>query len=119
MLKSLDLEYHNLNPSKGLYYGLLEEGRIPRVTTDFLIHLAMETAPKNTRAYGRSELVRHLLHERHASVADPSPTPDGLFPPYVINWSIFQVRGHAPFPMPDPFKTYLEDVRTHLDSVIV
>jgi hypothetical protein len=29
------------------------------------------------------------------------------------------VRGRAPFPMPDPFKTYLEDVRTHLDSVIV
>lgn len=119
MLKSLDLEYHNLNHAKGLYYGLLEEGRAPRVTTDRLIHLATETAPKNTRAYGRSELVRHLLHELPASAADQSPAPDGLFPPYVINWSIFQVRGHAPFPMPDPFKTYLEDVRTHLKSVIV
>ena len=119
MLKSLDLEYHNLNQAKGLYYGLLAEGRAPRVTTDRLIHLAMDTAPKNTRAYGRSELVRHLLHERPASSADQYPAPDGLFPPYVINWSIFQVQGHAPFPMPDPFKTYLEDVRTHLQSVIV
>jgi proteasome accessory factor A len=119
MLKSLDLEYHNLNHAKGLYHGLLEEGRAPRVTTDRLIRLAMDTAPKNTRAYGRGELVRHLLNERLASAADQLPVHDELFPPYVINWSIFQVRGHAPFPMPDPFKTYLDDVRTHLDSVIV
>lgn len=119
MLKSLDLEYHNLNRAKGLYQGLLEEGRVPRVTTDSLIQLAMDTPPKNTRAYGRGELVKHLLNERSVSVADQFPTPDGLFPSYVINWSIFQVRGRAPFPMPNPFKTYLEDVRTHLDSVIV
>jgi proteasome accessory factor A len=119
MLKSLDLEYHNLNQAKGLYHGLLEEGRVPRVTTDSLIHCAMETAPKNTRAYGRSELVRYLLNERPVSMTDQLPSPDGLFPSYVINWSIFQVRGRAPFPMPDPFKTYLEDVRTHLERVIV
>ena len=29
-LKSLDLEYHNLHPDKGLYYGLIEEGHVPR-----------------------------------------------------------------------------------------
>lgn len=119
MLKSLDLEYHNLNQTKGLYYGLLEEGRVPRVTTDRLIHLATEIAPKNTRAYGRSELVRRLLDAGPLLEANHLPSIDGLFPPYVINWSIFQVRGHAPFPMADPFKTYLEDVRTHLESAIV
>lgn len=115
MLKSLDLEYHNLNYAKGLYHGLLEEGRAPRVTTDRLIELAMDTAPKNTRAYGRSELVRHLLDDPAISPADQPHASGGLFPPYVINWSIFQVRGHAPFPMSDPFKTYLEDVRAHLE----
>ena len=26
-LKSLDLEYHNLDPEKGLYFGLIEEGK--------------------------------------------------------------------------------------------
>lgn len=119
VLKSLDLEYHNLNPTKGLYHGLLEEGSVPRVTTDALIHRAMETSPKNTRASGRSELVRRLLREQSSSAAEQLPASDGLFPPYVINWSIFQVRGRAPFPMPDPFRTYLEDVQTHLDSVIV
>ncbi|OQW31597.1 MAG: hypothetical protein A4E19_08270 [Nitrospira sp. SG-bin1] len=120
MLKSLDLEYHNLNPAKGLYHGLVEEGRAPRVTTDSLIHRAMETAPKNTRAYGRGELVRYLLNEcSPVSVSDQLPSPDGLFPTYVINWSIFQVRGRPPFAMPDPFKTYVEEVRTHLQHIVV
>jgi proteasome accessory factor A len=119
MLKSLDLEYHNLHHMKGLYYGLLEEGRVPRLTTDFLIQHAMEEAPKNTRAYGRSELVKHLLNTGPVAEAAHLPDAGGLFPSYVINWSIFQMRGRVPFPMPDPFKTYLEDVRTHLQSAIV
>jgi proteasome accessory factor A len=118
VLKSLDLEYHNLNPAKGLYHGLLEEGRVPRVTTDALIQIAMDEAPKNTRAYGRSALVKHLLNVWSRSESDHVAQSDGLFPPYVINWSIFQVRGRAPFPMQDPFKTYVEDVRSHLQNVI-
>ncbi len=119
LLKSLDLEYHNLNQTKGLYYGLLEEGRVPRLITDALIHLAMNQAPKNTRAYGRSELVNHLLNTWVGAETDERQQAEGIFPPYVINWSIFQVRGHLPFPMPDPFRTYVEDVRTHLQSIIV
>ena len=119
LLKSLDLEYHNLNHAKGLYYGLLEEGRVPRLTTDALIQMAMDQAPKNTRAYGRSALVRHLLGSGEAMDFDRPGTPEGLFPAYVINWSIFQVRGRAPFPMPDPFRTYLDDVRAHLEPIIV
>ena len=31
MLKSLDLEYHNLHPERGLCYGLEDEGRGPRL----------------------------------------------------------------------------------------
>ncbi len=118
VLKSLDLEYHNLNPAKGLYHGLMEEGRVPRVTTDSLIELAMDQAPKNTRAYGRGELVKHLLGSWAGTDFDQFGNPERLFPPYVINWSIFQVRGRAPFPMQDPFKTYVEDIRSHLQNVI-
>ena len=53
-LKSLDLEYHNINPEKGLYFGLEEEGRVPRVTTNTAIDLAMQNPPRNTRAFGRA-----------------------------------------------------------------
>ena len=114
MLKCLDLEYHNLNQAKGLYYGLLEEGRVPRLTTDKAIDLATDHPPRNTRAFGRGELVRHLL-DCGSSVEPDRPDEDGrFFPSYVINWSIFQLRGQAPFPMPDPFKTYAQEVRAHV-----
>jgi proteasome accessory factor A len=117
MLKSLDLEYHNLHPDKSLYHGLLQEGQVPRLTTDTAIDLAMDQAPKNTRAYGRSELVKHLLASSDSTESETHPSDERFFPPYVINWSIFQVRGRAPFPMPDPFKTYAQDVRAHLQMV--
>ncbi|HKC93956.1 MAG TPA: proteasome accessory factor PafA2 family protein [Nitrospira sp.] len=116
MLKSLDLEYHNLNPKKGLYYGLLEEGRAPRLTTDKAIDLAMEHPPKNTRAFARGELVKHLLACGPSAEPSDAKKDERFFPSYVINWSIFQLRGQAPFPMPDPFKTYLQEVRSHLSG---
>jgi proteasome accessory factor A len=115
-LKSLDLEYHNLHQGKGLYYGLMEEGRVPRLITDKAITLAMDHPPRNTRAFGRGELVRHLLACGPPDAPD-DPKPEERFSPsYVINWSIFQLRGLAPFPMPDPFKTYVQEVRAHLQK---
>jgi proteasome accessory factor A len=115
-LKSLDLEYHNLHQGKGLYFGLMEEGRVPRLITDKAITLAMDHPPRNTRAFGRGELVRHLLAcGPPDESADPKPE-ERFSPSYVINWSIFQLRGQAPFPMPDPFKTYVQEVRAHLQT---
>ncbi len=113
-LKSLDLAYHNLDPEKGLYFGLQAEGRAPRVTSDKAVELAEARPPRNTRAFGRGELVRHLLEWKPP---DDGEGPDGRFtPPYVINWSVFKLRGHLPFPMPNPFKTYAHEVRAHLNK---
>ncbi|HEX5646764.1 MAG TPA: proteasome accessory factor PafA2 family protein [Nitrospira sp.] len=114
MMKSLDLEYHNLNKDKSLYDGLVQEGRVPRLTTDKAIDLAADHAPKNTRAFGRGELVKHLLAAGCPSESNEPKTDERLFPSYVINWSIFQVRGKMPFPMSDPFKTYVQEIRSHL-----
>jgi len=114
MMKSLDLEYHNLNRDKSLYDGLVEEGRVPRLTTDKAIDLAADHAPKNTRAFGRGELVKHLLAAGCLSESNEPKADERLFPSYVINWSIFQVRGKMPFSMSDPFKTYVQEIRSHL-----
>jgi len=114
MLKSLDLEYHNLHPDKGLYFGLLDEGRAPRLTTDKAVELAQEHPPRNTRAFGRGELIRHLLACGPPAEPDQPRTEERFFPAYVINWAVFQLRGSPPFPMPDPFKTYVNEVRSHL-----
>jgi proteasome accessory factor A len=114
MLKSLDLEYHNLNPDKGLYYGLVEEGRVPRMTTDRIVDLATEHPPRNTRAFGRGELVKHLLSCGLSLESDQAKKDERFFPPYVINWSIVQLRGREAFPMADPFKSYVQEVRSYL-----
>ncbi len=115
MLKSLDLEYHNLHSEKSLYHALVEEGRVPRLTTDAFIESAMTHAPRNTRAYGRGELVKHLLAGAPLPEEDLPEREDPFAPPYIINWSIFKLRGRPPFPMPDPFKTYLQDIRAHTE----
>ena len=114
-LKSLDLEYHNVDPQKGLYFGLVEEGSAPRVTTNDAIQLAKYAPPRNTRAFGRGEVIRHLSEQSWPDVQD-SQQSEHRFPPYVINWSVFQVRGNSAFIMPDPFRTYAEEVRDHLKT---
>ncbi|HAN90586.1 MAG: proteasome accessory factor PafA2 family protein [Nitrospira sp.] len=116
MLKSLDLEYHNLHPERGLCYGLEEEGRGPRLTTDKIVHLAQDHPPRNTRAFGRGELVRHLLASRGGGIVSDAPLDfeEQMACEYIINWSNFKLRGTAPFFMADPFKTYVQDVRSHL-----
>lgn len=116
MLKSLDLEYHNLNAARGLYLGLLDEGKVTRVTTDKAIELAMERPPRDTRAFGRSEVVRHLLACGPSDEHDDMAIRDRLLPSYVINWSAFHLRGRDPFLMPNPFKTYVQEVRNHLSG---
>jgi proteasome accessory factor A len=118
MLKSLDLEYHNLHPDRGLCFGLEDEGRGPRLTTDRVISLAQDNPPRNTRAFGRGELVRHLLacgipEGETDGAADPD---DRLACDYIINWSNFKLRGAPPFFMADPFKSYVQEVRHHLSG---
>jgi len=114
MLKSLDLEYHNLHPERGLYYGLLDEGRVPRVTTDKAIELAQAHPPRNTRAFGRGEVVRHLL-AGGPGVETQDPGEEHRFlPDYIINWSVLQLRGRPPFLMADPFKTYVQEARAYV-----
>jgi len=64
--------------------------------------LATQNPPRNTRAFGRGDLIQHLIQK-------PSP--------YVINWSAFQIKGKNPFPMTDPYKTYVQEIKSHLNSI--
>jgi proteasome accessory factor A len=117
ILKSLDLEYHNLDSNKGLYAGLVQEGRVPRVTTDTAIALAQQHPPRNTRAFGRGEVVRHLLTCGSPETADEDGGTQRFLPAYVINWSALQLRGRSPFLMPNPFKTYVREVKEYVNAV--
>lgn len=57
-LKSLDLEYHNIDPQRGLFWGLEAEGRTTRLCGESDIQRAMEFGPKDTRGGLRGACVR-------------------------------------------------------------
>ncbi len=59
-LASLDLEYHNLNPDRGLYLGLEAEGRVERLCTEPAIEAAMTSGPRDTRGGIRGLCVKHF-----------------------------------------------------------
>jgi len=48
-LASLDLEYHNLAPDRGLFFGLEAEGRTTRLCEERDIQEAMKHGPRDTR----------------------------------------------------------------------
>jgi proteasome accessory factor PafA2 len=48
-LASLDLEYHNLDPERGLFFGLEAEGRTTRMCQEHEIQEAMKHGPRDTR----------------------------------------------------------------------
>lgn len=62
MLRSIDLEYSNLDPESGLYYGLVAAGMIEPWSTDADVELRRRRAPEPTRAF-----VRGLAVERFSA----------------------------------------------------
>ncbi|MFO0706283.1 MAG: proteasome accessory factor PafA2 family protein [Nitrospira sp.] len=59
-LASLDLEYHNVNPDRGLYLGLEAEGKAWRMTTETDIEQALSAGPHDTRGGLRGLCVRRF-----------------------------------------------------------
>ena len=57
ILQSLDLEYHNLDPDRGLYRGLEQENEVFSLLTEKEISRAIEFPPEGTRAKIRGDAV--------------------------------------------------------------
>ena len=56
-LKALDLQYHDVDPDRGLYFRLADRGSMRRLFSDEEIEKAMVTPPERTRAYFRGRCV--------------------------------------------------------------
>lgn len=69
-LKSLDLEYHNIDPENGIFYALQSEGCMRRVITDQQISHAISNAPIDTRARVRGYLMRNLKKQKMPCIVD-------------------------------------------------
>ena len=59
-LTSLDLEYHNVNPERGLYLGLEAEGKAWRMTAEEDIEQALSAGPSDTRGGLRAVCIRRF-----------------------------------------------------------
>ena len=90
-LQSLDLEYHNLNPEKGLYYDLRKRGVVRRLIEDDVVNRAIVTPPSDTRARARSAVMRALTGQKAR---------------YVIDWDSIYVEDEKYLNLDDPFMTY-------------
>jgi proteasome accessory factor PafA2 len=57
-LRLLDLQYHDINPDRGLYHRLVRSSRVQRLFTDSEIEDAVSNPPPSTRAWFRGESLR-------------------------------------------------------------
>jgi Pup amidohydrolase len=56
-LQSLDLAYHSISRSEGLYYELVHAGEMRRVVSEEDVHRALFHPPEGTRAYFRGRAI--------------------------------------------------------------
>ena len=66
----IDLAYHDVDRSRGLFYVLQHAGRTERVTTDEAIERATEQPPQTTRARLRGEFIREAKAHRRDFTVD-------------------------------------------------
>ena len=66
----LDLQYHDVDRTRGLFYRLQQRGLVERVCTDEEIATAVSTPPQTTRARLRGEFVRRAKERRRDFTVD-------------------------------------------------
>lgn len=102
-LESLDLEYHNIDPAKGLFRILEEEGRHRRLLPPSLLEAGKKCPPSFTRAEGRSAAVNRILENPDLS--------------YIIQWFGIQVNQGEILYMLEPLKTYRNEVSSYFSEM--
>jgi proteasome accessory factor A len=66
----LDLAYHNVTRSRGLYYLLERQGRMRRLLAEDEVSLAKDHAPPGTRAALRGRFIRQAKARRRDYTVD-------------------------------------------------
>jgi len=98
-LQSIDLEYHNIAPAKGLFFGVKSSKRIDDWNQSVRRSAATTTPPNNTRAAGRARAVEFF--QKRSST-------------FIINWDSIATEGRDFLLMGDPFQTYEREVSQFL-----
>jgi proteasome accessory factor A len=75
----MDLQYHDINREKGLYYLLCKRDMIQRIATDEAIKNAMENPPATTRAKIRGDFIRFAKAKNRS---------------YTVDWTYLKLNGY-------------------------
>src|SRR5215470_15341670 len=100
-LQSLDLEYHNIDPTRGLFFSVTPGKRVAEWNNSFQPETATRLPPTNTRASGRARAVAYFQDRQQ---------------PYVINWDSIAHDSRDFLVMGDPFETYNTEVDKFLSK---
>jgi proteasome accessory factor A len=100
----VDLQYHDVNRSRGLYYRMQKRGLVERIVTDEDIHHASEYPPETTRARLRGEFIRRAKERKRD---------------YTVDWVHLKLNDQAQRTVlcKDPFKAHDERVEKLIASL--
>jgi proteasome accessory factor A len=66
----IDLQYHDIDTTRGIFYKLQSRGLVERVCSDSDIELALDEPPQNTRARLRGEFIRAAKEKKRDYTVD-------------------------------------------------
>ncbi|HAZ56861.1 MAG TPA: Pup--protein ligase [Acidimicrobiaceae bacterium] len=100
----LDLQYHDVNRRRSLYYLMQERGMMERITTDAAIVAAVDEAPSTTRAKLRGDFIRRAKERRRD---------------FTVDWVHLKLNDQAQRTVlcKDPFRYEDERVQKLIDSL--
>jgi proteasome accessory factor A len=100
----IDLQYHDINRDRGLFYRLQAAGLAERVCDDGEIEAATDEPPQTTRARLRGEFIRRAKERRRD---------------YTVDWVHLKLNDQAQRTVlcKDPFKAHDDRVQKLIDSL--
>jgi proteasome accessory factor A len=103
-LAMMDLAYHDVDRSRGLFYLLQDKGMMDRVVTDERIAVAVRKPPQTTRARLRGEFIKAAKAKKRD---------------FTVDWVHLKLNDQAQRTVmcKDPFKAFDERVDKLIESL--
>jgi proteasome accessory factor A len=100
----VDLQYHDINRERGIFYRMQDRGLVERVCDDEAIDQAVETPPQTTRARLRGEFIKKAKEQKRD---------------YTVDWVHLKLNDQAQRTVlcKDPFRSHDERVEKLIASL--
>ena len=100
----MDLQYHDVDRGRGIFYLLQAKGMVDRITTDETITAAMDSPPETTRARLRGEFIRKAKEKRRD---------------FTVDWVHLKLNDQTQRTvlLKDPFRSHDERVERLIESI--